>query len=84
MKRLRTVKHFKGLQKLKLSELPCETCHASKAVKRKHAGHLKRATYPLGLVHTDIQGPFREKDLDGNWYQMILVDDFTRRNGFSG
>ena len=79
MKRLRTVKHFKGLQKLKLSELPCETCHASKAVKRKHAGHLKRATYPLGLVHTDIQGPFREKDLDGNWYQMILVDDFTRR-----
>ena len=61
------------MQKLKLSELPCETCHASKAVKRKHAGHLQRATYPLGLVHTDIQGPFREPDLDGNWYQMVLL-----------
>jgi hypothetical protein len=30
-------------------------------------------------VHTDIQGPFREPDLDGNWYQMVLVDDYTRR-----
>ena len=58
IKRLRTIKNFKGLQKLKLSELPCETCHAAKAVKRKHSGHLQRATYPLGLVHTDIQGPF--------------------------
>ena len=76
IKRLHTVKHFKGLQKLKLSEMPCQTCQA-KTVKRKHTGHLGRATYPLGLVHTDIQGPFREKHLDGNLHQMVLVDDYT-------
>ena len=79
IKRLKTIKHFKGLQKLRLSELPGETCHASMTVKHKHSGHLQRATYHLELVHTDIQGPFCEKDLDGNWYQMVLVDDYTQR-----
>ena len=42
--------------------MPCQTCQAAKTVKRKHTEHLGRATYPLGLVHTDIQGPLREKD----------------------
>ena len=79
IKRLRTIKHFRGISKLKMSEMPCATCNAAKACKKKHVGRLKRARYPLELVHTDIQGPFREADVDGNFYQMILVDDFTRR-----
>ena len=37
------------------------------------------ARYPLELIHIDIQGLFREADVDGNFYQMILVVDYTRR-----
>ena len=56
-------------QRLKFSGKPLEPENQEGLV--VHAGYLQRATYPLGLVHTDIQGLFREPDLDGNWYQTV-------------
>jgi transposase InsO family protein len=33
---------------------------------------------PLELVHTDLCGPMRTKSLQGYFYFMLFVDDFTR------
>ena len=80
IKRLRKVKAFsKYFRKMKLAEVPCQACFSSKACKKAHTGHLQRANYPLGLVHMDLQGPFQVPDLDGNYYQAVIVDDYTRR-----
>jgi transposase InsO family protein len=66
----------KRTEKIKFS---CPVCDAAKACRKAHKGKLPRATYAMQRVHTDVQGPFRVADLDGNKYQSVFVDCFTRR-----
>jgi hypothetical protein len=33
---------------------------------------------PLEIVHTDLCGPKRMKELNGKQYLMLLVDEYTR------
>ena len=60
-------------------DFSCPTCSAAKACRRPHSGKLKRATYAMKRVHTDLQGPFRVPDLDGHRYAAVFVDCYTRR-----
>ena len=60
-------------------DFSCPTCSAAKACRRPHSGKLKRATYAMKRVHTDLQGPFCVPDLDGHRYAAVFVDCYTRR-----
>ena len=35
-------------------------------------------TKPLEIIHPDLCGPMRTKDIEGEPYFMLLVDDYTR------
>ena len=35
-------------------------------------------SYPLEIVHMDLCGPTRTKILEGKYYLMFLIDDYTR------
>jgi hypothetical protein len=37
-----------------------------------------RANYALGVVHSDVCGPFEVPSLGGNEYFMSFMDEFTR------
>jgi hypothetical protein len=76
LKRLRAL--FPYLDILcKKNRVECPVCLAAKATPRPHVGRLLRMQYALGLVIFDIQGPFRVKDVDGNLYSLVLIDDYT-------
>ena len=62
------------------SGFSCRACLAGKICRRPHIGRLPRADYPLGLVHTDLQGPFDVESNDGFNYSMLMTDDYTGRH----
>jgi hypothetical protein len=33
---------------------------------------------PLELVHTDLFGPTRTKNIQGEYYFILFIDDYTR------
>jgi hypothetical protein len=37
-----------------------------------------RAKHSLGVVHSNVCGPFPEPSLEGNKYFVSFVDEFTR------
>ena len=78
-KRMRSVLKHKHLPNLKFSDMHCKACAEAKACRKAHSGKLPRASYAMQLIHTDLQGPFQVPDLDGNYYQAIMVDDYTNR-----
>jgi transposase InsO family protein len=39
---------------------------------------LRRATEPLELIHGDLCGPITPATPSGNWYFLLLVDDYSR------
>ena len=65
---------------LRSSSFSCRACLAGKICRRPHQGHLPRASYPLGLVHADLQGPFDVESNDGYNYSLLLTDDYTGRH----
>ena len=76
LKRLKALVPFAKIL-TKAHKVECPICHMAKATKKPHIGKLRRMTYALALVVFDIQGPFRTPDLDGNLYNLVLVDDHT-------
>ena len=57
----------------------CEVCALQKAHKQPHpkaATH--RATQPMELVHSDVQGPFDESIDKGHRWAINFVDDYSR------
>jgi len=69
-----------GLPKLKFEkDHICEACLKGKQVKnsfkiKKVVSSLK----PLELLHMDLFGPSRTMSLSGNYYALVIVDDFSR------
>lgn len=57
----------------------CRTCKLAKPVRKKFpripGKHSKNF---LELIHSDICGPFKDEDLDGNVYFATFIDDFSR------
>jgi hypothetical protein len=41
-----------------------------------HSGQSRRGEYTMELLYIDVAGPFNE-GLDGSWYWLTIVDDFT-------
>jgi len=69
-----------GLPKLKFEKYHiCEACQKGKQT--KHSFKLKNmvsTSKPLELLHMDLFGPSRTMSLGGNYYALVMVDDFSR------
>ena len=56
----------------------CEPCLLGKMTKSPFIGTCERGDNVLGLVHTDVCGPFRSPTRDGRHYYVTFTDDFSR------
>ena len=56
----------------------CEPCLLGKMTKSPFTGTCERGDDVLGLVHTDVCGPFRSPTRDGRHYYVTFTDDFSR------
>nr|GEW23236.1 integrase, catalytic region, zinc finger, CCHC-type, peptidase aspartic, catalytic [Tanacetum cinerariifolium] len=74
-----------GLPKFKYhKEHLCPSCEQGK---RKRASHppklVPNSRQRLHLLHMDLCGPMRISSINGKWYVLVIVDDYSRytRNG---
>ena len=69
-----------GLPKLKFERNKlCETCQKGKQTKSSFKPiNVVSTTRPLELLHMDLFGPSRTKSLGGNYYGLVIVDDYSR------
>ncbi|GJX33724.1 putative RNA-directed DNA polymerase [Tanacetum coccineum] len=56
----------------------CESCISGKMTKKPFNNNIERATDLLGLIHTDVCGPFRHVSRKGASYFLTFTDDFSR------
>ena len=57
----------------------CDACQKGKQTKTsfKSKQHISTSN-PLELIHMDLFGPSRTRSLGGNYYALVLVDDYSR------
>ena len=69
-----------GLPKLKYEKNKlCEACQKGKQVKNSfQIKNVVSTTKPLELLHIDLFGPSRTMSLGGNYYGLVIVDDYSR------
>jgi len=69
-----------GLPKLKFEkDHICEACQKGKQVKNSFKiKNVVSSLKPLELLHMDLFGPSRILSLGGNYYALVIVDDFSR------
>ena len=69
-----------GLPKLKFEkDHICEACQKGKQVKNSFKlKNVVSSSRPLELLHMDLFGPSRTMSLGGNYYALVIVDDFSR------
>jgi transposase InsO family protein len=68
-----------GLPKFENAARACEMCLKGKQSRSPFISDLPmRSSNPLGVVHSDICGPFGNANLAGNKYFITFVDEFTR------
>ncbi|KAD5962114.1 hypothetical protein E3N88_13587 [Mikania micrantha] len=56
----------------------CESCLSGKMTKAPFSGVGEKATELLGLIHTDVCGPFKTMTRTGKRYFITFIDDFSR------
>nr|GEZ22613.1 hypothetical protein [Tanacetum cinerariifolium] len=56
----------------------CKFCIYRKMVRKPFPHQVKRAKDLLGLIHTDVCGPFRNVSREGANYFITFIDDFSR------
>ncbi|KAL5216753.1 hypothetical protein ABZP36_008154 [Zizania latifolia] len=71
---------IRGLPKLKMEkDLVCYPCRHGKMVADSHAPVTQVMTeYPGELLHMETVGPARVRSVDGKWYVLVIVDDYSR------
>ncbi|GKA73526.1 retrotransposon protein, putative, ty1-copia subclass [Tanacetum coccineum] len=56
----------------------CVSCMSGKMARKPYSHQVERAKYLLGLIHTDVCGPFRTVSRQGASYFVTFVDEFSR------
>jgi len=56
----------------------CEPCIKAKQTRRPYNAPIERATWPLGLIHSDVVEPITPTAYDSSRWFVTLTDDFTR------
>jgi len=69
-----------GLLKLKFeNDHICEACQKGKQIKNSFKlKNVVSSSKPLELFHMDLFSPSRPMSLGGNYYALVIVDDFSR------
>jgi transposase InsO family protein len=67
-----------NLKIFKLNDV-CVSCKKGKQTKKAHKSKKYHAVnIPLELLHMDLFGPVNRKSIAGNWYCLVVTDDFSR------
>ncbi|GKA55831.1 retrotransposon protein, putative, ty1-copia subclass [Tanacetum coccineum] len=56
----------------------CVSCMFGKMARKSYSHQVERAKDLLGLIHTDVCGPFRTVSRQGASYFVTFIDDFSR------
>ena len=56
---------------------PCKGCALGKMHDRSYPASEKRATHPLGLVHTDLVGPMPMESRTRARYVLTFINDYS-------
>ncbi|GKB63079.1 retrotransposon protein, putative, ty1-copia subclass, partial [Tanacetum coccineum] len=56
----------------------CVSCISGKMARKPFTHASKRANGPLGIIHSDVCGPFRTTSREGANYYVTFTDDFSR------
>ena len=69
-----------GLSKIKFEkDKLCDACKKGKQVKSSfHSKNVISTSKPLELLHMDLFSPSRTKSVGGNYYALVIVDDYSR------
>ncbi|GKA03315.1 retrotransposon protein, putative, ty1-copia subclass [Tanacetum coccineum] len=62
----------------KESHEKCKSCISGKMARKPFPHQVERAKDLLGLIHTDVCGPFRTVSREGANYFITFIDDFSR------
>jgi hypothetical protein len=71
---------LRGLPLLKFeSDLVCATCRHGKMITAFHSMvNIVMTESPRQLLHMDTVDPSRVRSMDGKWYVLVIVDDYSR------
>ncbi|GJS00337.1 zinc finger, CCHC-type containing protein [Tanacetum coccineum] len=56
----------------------CVSCMSGKMARKPYSNQVERAKYLLGLIHTNVCGPFRIMSRQGANYFITFTDDFSQ------
>ncbi|GJW60941.1 retrotransposon protein, putative, ty1-copia subclass [Tanacetum coccineum] len=56
----------------------CVACMSGKMARKPYSHQVERAKDLLGLIHTDVCGPFKIMSRQGAYYFVTFTDDFSR------
>ncbi|GJU18603.1 retrovirus-related pol polyprotein from transposon TNT 1-94 [Tanacetum coccineum] len=69
----------RNLPKLKFEKHFCDACNVGKQVHESHkAKNMVSTTKCLELLHMDLFGPSAVQSYGGNFYTLVIVDDYSR------
>jgi transposase InsO family protein len=78
--RLSGLGQLQGLLLLEFeSDLVCAPCCHGKMIADSHSPVNTVITkHPRQLLHMDIVGPSRVRSMEGKWYILVIIDDYSR------
>ncbi len=78
--RLSSLDLIQGLPKLKFEkDIVCHPCRRGKMIVASNSPVTKVMTsHPGEFLHMDTVGPARVCSFGGQWYVLVVVDDFSR------
>nr|GEV20997.1 hypothetical protein [Tanacetum cinerariifolium] len=78
-KRIEKVQHDGLLNSIDIESLEkCVSCMSGKMARKPYSHQMKKAKDLLGLIHTDVCGPFKIVSRQGASYFVTFTDDFSR------
>ncbi|GJZ07336.1 retrotransposon protein, putative, ty1-copia subclass [Tanacetum coccineum] len=79
-KRIKKLQHDRLFNSTDIESLgKCVSCMSSKMARKPYSHQVERAKDLLGLIHTDVCGPFRIVSRQGANYSVTFTDDFSRQ-----
>nr|GEY74369.1 hypothetical protein [Tanacetum cinerariifolium] len=78
-KRIEKLQHDGLINSIDIESLEkCVSCLSGKMARKPYSHQVERAKDLLGLIHTDVCGPFRIVSRQGANYFVTFIDDFSR------
>nr|GEY52852.1 retrotransposon protein, putative, Ty1-copia subclass [Tanacetum cinerariifolium] len=78
-KRIEKLQHDGLLNSIDIESLgKCVSCMSGKMARKPYSHQVERAKDLLGLIHTDVCGPFKIVSRQGAIYFVTFTDDFSR------